>query len=845
MYASSVGRPEGEGSETDGLAPTVEAPDGGAVAQTAGPRYRIVRSLGRGGMGEVHLAVDVALGTEVALKRVGDDTLARLRDEVRLAQRVTHPNVCRTFDLEEVEGRWLVKMEYVDGTTLADRLRRGPLSVQESVRIAIQICAGLAAAHRRGVVHRDLKPHNVMIERGTDRVVLMDFGIARVSALAGTTAEQVSGTPDYMAPEQVRGREVDGRADLYALGCVLHEMLTGSRVFPRGDAMAAALAHVNDPPPPLPASVPPRVARVVARLLKKEPALRPADAEEVAAQLRGPGRRRAWALAGAVVLASAAAGAALIATRTARPWRPAISQLPVHDENCDSLAISPDGERFAFSSDRETRGHFRVYVGAVAGGPDRAITPREMMAGDVRWQDDGAALLVSADEKDGSRLMRFPVDGGPAEVLAEDASDGDDCAGRLLFVRGGAPGCPGCKQLVLRETGGQERELLRVPARASIRRPRCDDAGRRVAYVLDDRGTSLSGETSGQGVAEMWLLDIAGGSPRRVADDASGVATAFTPGGSSIVYAGRGGHLWELSVEGERVPVQVTFGDGWEGAPSISRDGRLLLYNVDITWAQLHAQPSEGGVARKLTTAPWNLLGLRATLDGRAIIAQARPRGSARNLVVSVPVEGGDPVVLAEGATPGITVDGAEVLYTVDDGRRVMAIPRAGGAPRQVTEVPGPIRSLHAGPDGRVHLAVARAEANEAWSAPLAGGVAERELPAPWTLVVPAPAGRWRAVSNGRRIRLLAPGMAVDDPAARELGPRGTWTSDGGSWLELQPPGTAVWHRMEGGEARVVVLDGDVLELAPSPDGKTIYTNELVSHIRRELITNFADRPRP
>src|SRR5262249_12578432 len=157
--------------------------------------------------------------------------------------------VWRTYDLEEIEGNWLVKMEYVAGETLAARLRRGALGADETVRIAKEICAGLGAAHRNGVVHRDLKPHNIMLEKGTGRVLLMDFGIARIAERVGQPAENVRGTPDYMSPEQARGREVDGRSDLYSLGCVLHEMLTGARPFARPTPMAAAMAHMQDPPP--------------------------------------------------------------------------------------------------------------------------------------------------------------------------------------------------------------------------------------------------------------------------------------------------------------------------------------------------------------------------------------------------------------------------------------------------------------------------------------------------------------------------------------------------------------------------------------------------------------------
>src|SRR5215470_446702 len=172
------------GATVDGTAGSQAASE--PILEWLGKRYRVLRVLGRGGMGAVYLAVDEALVCEVALKKITapGDVLARLRDEVRLAQKVTHQNVCRTYDLHEVDGHWLLIMEYIPGKTLADRLKAGRLPVREIVRIARDICAGLAAAHQKGVVHRDLKPHNVMLEDGTGRVVLMDFGIARAADLA-------------------------------------------------------------------------------------------------------------------------------------------------------------------------------------------------------------------------------------------------------------------------------------------------------------------------------------------------------------------------------------------------------------------------------------------------------------------------------------------------------------------------------------------------------------------------------------------------------------------------------------------------------------------------------------
>ena len=197
-------------------------------------RYRIIGMLGRGGMGEVYRADDLRLGQPVALKFLpeavaGDDVrLAQFHTEVRVARQVSHRNVCRVYDIGESAGRVFLTMEYVDGEDLATLLRRiGRLPQDKGVEIARQICAGLAAAHDQGVLHRDLKPANVMID-GEGRARITDFGLA---GLAGEIKDVQSGTPAYMAPEQLAGREVSVRSDLFALGLVLFEIFTGRRAF--------------------------------------------------------------------------------------------------------------------------------------------------------------------------------------------------------------------------------------------------------------------------------------------------------------------------------------------------------------------------------------------------------------------------------------------------------------------------------------------------------------------------------------------------------------------------------------------------------------------------------------
>jgi serine/threonine-protein kinase len=195
-----------------------------------GGRYRIVGQLGRGGMGEVFRADDLKLGQPVALKFLPPDVdrdparLTQLHTEVRMARQVSHPNVCRVYDIDEQDGNTFLSMEYVDGEDLASLLKRiGRFPQERALEISRQICAGLAAAHERGVIHRDLKPANVMID-GTGKVRITDFG------LAGASGQSVrAGTPAYMAPEQLAGAEVTVRSDIYALGLVLYEIFTGQR----------------------------------------------------------------------------------------------------------------------------------------------------------------------------------------------------------------------------------------------------------------------------------------------------------------------------------------------------------------------------------------------------------------------------------------------------------------------------------------------------------------------------------------------------------------------------------------------------------------------------------------
>jgi serine/threonine-protein kinase len=256
-----------------------------------GGRYRVVGRLGQGGMGEVYRADDLKLGQPVALKFLPPDLdrdparLMQLHTEVRMARQVAHPNVCRVYDIDEVDGHTFLSMEYVDGENLASLIRRiGRVAEERAVAIARQICAGVAAAHERGVIHRDLKPANVMID-GAGQVRVADFG------LAGLDGEVIrAGTPAYMAPEQLGGGEVTARSDVYALGLVLYELFTGRRALEASSLAELVQLHEREaiaPPSSLVSNLSAEVDSAVMRCLRREPKDRPASALAVAAALPG------------------------------------------------------------------------------------------------------------------------------------------------------------------------------------------------------------------------------------------------------------------------------------------------------------------------------------------------------------------------------------------------------------------------------------------------------------------------------------------------------------------------------------------------------------------------------
>ena len=425
--------------------------------------YEILAPAGAGGMGEVYQAKDTRLDRVVAIKvlpattSMNADLRARFQREAKTISSLNHPNICTLFDIGHQEGVDYLVMEYLEGETLADRLKRGPLDFTEILSIAVQVANALDHAHRQSLIHRDLKPGNVILTSGGAK--LLDFGLAKFQVSGGkvegmtdltqtstplTGVGTIIGTIQYMSPEQLEGQEADTRSDIFAFGAMLHEMITGQKAF-EGKSQASLIAAIIERDPPSVSQIkplsPPGLDRLVKKCLAKDPNDRWQSARDLSDELRWISqsgsqagipmqmsvRRRfrmrlAWAIAAIGVLASGYLGFLHFTQRP--PDRPVVRFTLAMEQGIKNISwprISPDGNMVAFNAD-DSIGHDYIWI-----RPFNSLKAYPLLgtegANRHYWSPDSKFLVFFA----GTKLMKVPVTGGQTQLLCEGPI-GSDCS---------------------------------------------------------------------------------------------------------------------------------------------------------------------------------------------------------------------------------------------------------------------------------------------------------------------------------------------------------------------------------------------------------------------------------
>ena len=575
--------------------------------------YEIIAPLGAGGMGEVYRARDAALKRDVAIKVLpaewsrDAERLRRFELEAQAAAALNHPNIVSIFHVGQCDGSPYIVTELLQGETLRERLRKGPMRLREALDNGVELARGLAAAHDAGIVHRDLKPENIWVTKD-GRIKILDFGLAKLNpaksaSLDGTTASfrqesvpgQVLGTVGYMSPEQVRGEVADARSDIFAVGVVLYEMLAGKPAFRKATSAETMAAILNEDPPSvsqIAPSVPPGLQRIVSRCLAKNPAQRLQHATDLEFALEalsdsGTGTqvsgshatvspvKRRWIAVSAAVLAIVAA---FILWWTRAPEVPVVqgvTQLTDDGVAKDGFArLATDGPRVYFTEGAP--GSASIAQVAATGGPTALLPskiPNALIAG---ISSDASSLLVGNPHAK-IALWTVPLPAGAPRPIGDLETDADPIYlpdGRILFIRG-------TDFYVAEKDGSNSHKLISTDSGLQdLQRPTVSSDGTRIAFIASPKGHSE--------VDFIMEINTDGSDLRTIAkstDDRNVCCPNWTRDGRYLVYSSvhrESGDLWAWPAERgmmrrSRTPVQLTNGPLRFSQTASSLDGKQLF----------------------------------------------------------------------------------------------------------------------------------------------------------------------------------------------------------------------------------------------------------------------------
>jgi len=776
-------------------------------------RYQVIEELGQGGMGKVYKVFDKEINAKVALKLLRPDigmdknTVERFRNELRSARDISHKNICRMYDLGREAGLFYITMEYVSGEDLRNMIRMShQLGVGTAILVARQICDGLAETHRHGTIHRDLKPSNIMIDH-EGNVRIMDFGIARSLGTGGITgAGTIIGTPEYMSPEQVEDKDVDRRSDIYSLGIILYEMLTGRVPFEGTTPVAVGMKHKGEAPRDpreVNSQIPESLSRLILKCLEKTREKRYQTADELRSELdkiekgipiaeRVMPKRKGmtskeitvkFRLKQIVIPAVVLAAVLLVGGYFLFRPSPELFEVKIgqtqkvtHDPGLEiDPAISPDGKMIAYAAG--PIGQMSLYVRQIAGGRPIALT--EGLPGDSRWprwSPDGTQISFQYQRA----IYVVPALGGIPKKLVEPPP------GRSALY---AAWSPDGKQIGYIDSGDESDRYVMVrpveggqPAKIAAGNDLHSLAwlsdGTKISFVMNN--SSFFVERLGNiAPCSIWLVPAKGGSPVRVTDDKTlNGSPAWMPDGRHLIYmsnekGGRDAYLLALNASGKPLGPSLRLTTGLNAhSISISSAGDRLAYSEFKHTSNIWSIriPKDGPVsiseARQVTTGSQNIEGIDVSPDGKWLGYDSNLNGNQD--IYKMPIGGGEAERLTNDPSdeflPAWSPDGKEIVfYTWRKGNRDLALMMADGSRfQQLTDDPASDSYPDWSPDGRqIVFQAQKTGRGELFvltrKSKDAGWGEERQLtfdgadqPAKWS-----PDGRWIAYCWNNTLRLI------------------------------------------------------------------------------------------
>jgi Tol biopolymer transport system component/serine/threonine protein kinase len=717
--------------------------------------YKVLSLLGAGGMGKVYLAKDTRLGRTVAVKVLASDKVAnaeqkrRFMQEARAASALNHPNIVTLYDISNDGGIDFLVMEYVEGQSLHKRIPRRGLPLREVLSYARQIVSALASAHAAGIVHRDIKPANVVVT-GKGTIKVLDFGLAKLAEPVGpasldrptevtrTQKGVVLGTAAYMSPEQASGKPIDARSDIFAVGVVLYEMLSGRRAFDRGTILATLGAVLYEDPPPLDEIVktaPPELLRIVDRCLRKDPDRRIQtmadlkvaleELEEAPESARVPARpskpaRKPWLVWAAVALIIlAAAGAFFFLTRRAAPI-PAFSAVvkPLTSVNGWEVTPgwSPDGTMMAFSNN--LNGNMDIFMMPTAGGEPRQLTntPHDEVA--PRWSPDFRYLAFAADRGPGAAVYLMPALGGAERELAATGLPSLERFADSLQVLGSTPWSPNSQELLYSRatsSGGTAIWRINVATRqqSQVTFPGAGEGDYNASWSFD--GTRIAFERTGNGRNTLQVIPAGGGEAVVLSDQNTFGAFTWSAANDRILFISpRTGRLnmWEIDIDSRELRP-ITSGPNWDMFPIVSRGGRLAYVSFGHQ-VDLHSLQLEGTEDTRVTFHTGESFFPSFSPNGRRLVYQSDRTGNSEiwELDLDTKTERNLTDHASGDLAPDWSPDGKEIVFLSKRGDKyqVWIMDSEGGSPRLLANhtVPVPLEGWSNGavaprwsPDGR------------------------------------------------------------------------------------------------------------------------------------------------